>query len=195
MPLPALPASSTQSDVPGIGSTLYTNGDTQRRGRKDCTQVARQRGKRGARSADLGGKGCCWRDVRIRLACRCAYRRLRSDYWGTVHATAWTAQARKEENGSRGHKGTGSASRLFFSFFLCFWGNVCEARGGMRVHAGTKLVHRQRHACMHACMHAWLAGVGVEYAGGRNRGQVLVFDANETKDAPGRSHETTLSGE
>ena len=178
-----------------LGCTLYTNGETQgdTRGTEGLHAGGEAEGQRGARSADLGKKGCCWRDVRIRLACRCAYRRLRSDYWGTVHATAWTAQARKEENGSRGHKGTGSASRLFFFLFCVCFGGRCARRG---VACGCM---QGQNWCtvrgMHACMHAWLAGVGVEYAGGRNRGQVLVFDANETKDALGRSHETTLSGE
>lgn len=175
-----------------LGCTLYTHGETQgdTRGTEGLHAGGEAEGQRGARSADLGKKGCCWRDVRIRLACRCAYRRLRSDYWGTVHATAWTAQARKEENGSRGHKGTGSASRLFFFLFFVFLGECVRGEGW---HAGA--CRDKTGAPSEACMHAWLAGVGVEYAGGRNRGQVLVFDANETKDAPGRSHETTLSGE
>lgn len=56
---------------------------------------------------------------------------------------------------AEGTRGQAAQADCFFSFFLCFWGNVCEARGGMRVHAGTKLVHRQRHACMHACMASW----------------------------------------
>ena len=77
---------------------------------------------------------------------------------------------------------------VFFPFF-CVFGGMCARRG---VACGCM---QGQNWCTVRGMHAWLAGVGVEYAGGRNRGQVLVFDANETKDAPGRSHETTLSGE
>ena len=74
------------------------------------------------------------------------------------HGARYCLDSTSKKGGKWKQRAQGDRQRkqiVFFTFLCVFWGNVCEARGGMRVHAGTKLVHRQRHACMHACMASW----------------------------------------